>query len=152
MLSVSSAHGKMQRSLAKPHSVTLLCGCLGDGNKDNVTNAVITLANVAQNVDSHDMVWNGNCVCNYVAPHFLFGAQLKEAGIVARLRDLLSNGARQRYHAGRGLVYLGEMNLGTTNLFSEYDSSQEVDSVLLSTDESDGHSYARFVRGRGGCH
>ena len=31
------------------------------------------------------------------------------------------------------------------NLFSERDSSHEVDSVILSTDESDGHSYARCV-------
>ena len=40
-------------------------------------------------------------------------------------------------------MYLGELDLGSTSLFSEVDSSQEVDSVLLSTDESDGHSYAR---------
>ena len=66
--------------------------------------------------------------------------------MVAKLRDLLGSDARQRYHAARGLVYLGELDLKSTNLFSEYDCCQEVDSVLLSTDESDGHSYARFER------
>ena len=69
MLSVSSCHRKMQRGLAKPHSVTLLSGCLGDVSQENVTNAVITLANMAQNVDSHNMVWNRDtqllhCVAN----------------------------------------------------------------------------------------
>ena len=52
----------MQKSLTKPHSIALLCGCLGDVNQDNMTNAAITLANVAQNVDSHDMVWNRDWV------------------------------------------------------------------------------------------
>ena len=60
MLSISSAHRKMQRGLAKPHSVSLLCGCLGDSNPDNVTNAAITIANIAQNVDGHDTVRNDN--------------------------------------------------------------------------------------------
>jgi hypothetical protein len=78
--------------------------------------------------------------------YWYFVAQLKEAGMVAKLRDLLGSDARQRYHAARGLVYLGELDLKSTNLFSEYDCCQEVDSVLLSTDESDGHSYARFER------
>ena len=63
--------------------------------------------------------------------------------MVAKLRDLLGNGARQRYHAVRGLVYMGELDIGTTNLFSSCDSNEEIDSVLLSTDEWDGHSYAR---------
>ena len=50
----------MQRGLAKPHSIALLCGCLGDSNQDNVTNATVVLANVAQNVDSHELVRNGD--------------------------------------------------------------------------------------------
>ena len=65
LLSVSSSHRKMHKSLAKPHAVALLCGCLGDGIQDNVTNATITLSNVAQNVDSHEMVWNGDQTINY---------------------------------------------------------------------------------------
>ena len=40
-------------------------------------------------------------------------------------------------------MYLGELNIGSVNLFSESDSAYEVDSVILSTDELDGHSYAR---------
>ena len=72
--------------------------------------------------------------------------QLREAGIVARLRDLLGNGQRQRYHATRGLVYMGELDLGSNNIFTDNDSSLEVDSVVLSTEDGDnGHSYARYV-------
>ena len=95
--------------------------------------------------------------------------QLRESGLVAKLRDLLDNGPRQRFHAARGLVYMGELELGTTNMFSDNGeregeqrgktahnhsecsnsmhaaSSYEVDSVVMSTDEDDGHSYARYV-------
>ena len=68
--------------------------------------------------------------------------QLREAGVVAKLRDLLGNGPRQRFHGARGLVYMGELDLAPSNVFTDGECC-EVDSVVLSTDEDDGHSYAR---------
>ncbi len=60
MLAVSSTHSKMQVSLATERAVSLLAGCCADCSQENITNALITLANIAQNVMSHDLV--GLCV------------------------------------------------------------------------------------------
>ena len=75
--------------------------------------------------------------------------QLREAGIVAKLQDLLGNDPRQSFHATRGLVYTGELALASHNLFSASGVSWEADFVVLSTDEDDGHSYARYVGDKG---
>ena len=79
-----------------------------------------------------------------ISLHNKLSMQLKEAGVVAKLRDLLGNGPRQRFHAARGLVYMGELDLGVCSVFSDSESGGEVDSVVLSSDEDDGHSYARY--------
>ena len=52
------------------------------------------------------------CVCTSTA-------QLRQSGLVAKLRELLDNGPRQRYHASRGLVYMGELDLGNVSVFDE---------------------------------
>lgn len=56
MLAVCSTHSKMQLSLSSSRAVSLLLSCCGDRAQENLTNALITLANVAQNVASHDLV------------------------------------------------------------------------------------------------
>ncbi len=56
MLAASSRHGKMQRELSTQRAVCLLGECLGDPSQENITNAVITIANIALNVDSHRLV------------------------------------------------------------------------------------------------
>ena len=61
MLAVSSSHSKMQVSLSTEKAVSLLTGCVCDPSQDNVVNALITLANIAQNVRSHDMVSESVC-------------------------------------------------------------------------------------------
>ena len=59
MLAVSSSHSKMQTSLSTERAVTLLVACVGDSAQENVVNALITLANIAQNIRSHSMVRGG---------------------------------------------------------------------------------------------
>ena len=72
--------------------------------------------------------------------------QLQEAGIATKLQNLLGNTPRQCFHATRGLVYMGKLDdVGSCSLFSETAACLEVDSVVLSTDEDDGHSYARYT-------
>ena len=67
------------------------------------------------------------CVCvfasfvryNVQLPSHSSTAQLQQSGLVAKLRELLDNGPRQRYHASRGLVYMGELDLGSVSIFDE---------------------------------
>ena len=56
LLSVTSSHRKMQKELAEVHAIGLLSSCLFDPCQEDRTNATIALANVAQNVDSHELV------------------------------------------------------------------------------------------------
>lgn len=56
MFAVASSHHKMQKQLSNERAVNLLANCLKDASLENVTNAVITLANVAQHTDSHKLV------------------------------------------------------------------------------------------------
>lgn len=56
MLAVSSTHSKMQLSLSTERAISLLGACITDPSQENLTNAVITLANIALNVASHDLV------------------------------------------------------------------------------------------------
>ena len=46
----------MQLSLSTSRAVSLLVACTSDHSQENLTNALITLANIAQNVGSHDLV------------------------------------------------------------------------------------------------
>ena len=56
MLAVSSTHSKMQNELSNERSLSLLSDVCNDLSQENLTNALITLANVAQNVASHELV------------------------------------------------------------------------------------------------
>ena len=61
MLAIASNHSKMQHDLSTSHTISLLTSCLGDPFEENVTNGIICLANLAQNVDSHPLVWEPDC-------------------------------------------------------------------------------------------
>ena len=39
-------------------------------------------------------------------------------GMPNKLKSLLASGPRPRYHAARGLVYLGELDIGGTSLYA----------------------------------
>jgi len=56
MLAVASSHLKMQSQLSNERSLQLLSGAMDDQSSSNVTNAVMTLANIAQHTDSHQLV------------------------------------------------------------------------------------------------
>ncbi len=56
MLAVASNHHKMQKQLSNERAVGLVADCLHDPSLENVTNSVITLANVAQHTGSHKLV------------------------------------------------------------------------------------------------
>lgn len=53
MLAVCSTHHKMKASLSDHRTLSLLVDYLSDPSQENVTNAIIALANVAQTVNSH---------------------------------------------------------------------------------------------------
>lgn len=74
MLAVCSIHHKMKASLTDHRALSLLTDYLTSPSQENVTNAVIALANVAQNVNCHQY--------------------LLQIGIAARLKPLLNNGPR----------------------------------------------------------
>ena len=61
MLAIASNHSKMQHDLSTSRTISLLTSCLGDPFEENVTNGMICLANLAQNVDSHLLVWEPDC-------------------------------------------------------------------------------------------
>ena len=56
MLAVSSTHSKMQNELTNEKALSLLSDVCNDPSQENLTNSLITLANVAQNVSSHELV------------------------------------------------------------------------------------------------
>ena len=56
MLAVSSTHSKMQNELSNERALSLLADVCNDPSHENLTNGLITLANVAQNVASHELV------------------------------------------------------------------------------------------------
>lgn len=57
MLAVSSTHSKMQNELSNERALSLLADVVcSDPSHENLTNGLITLANVAQNVTSHELV------------------------------------------------------------------------------------------------
>ena len=56
MLAVLSSHSKMQSELAKEATLKLLVAACKDNSLENVTNSLITLANVARNTGSHGLV------------------------------------------------------------------------------------------------
>lgn len=74
MLAVCSIHHKMKASLTEHRTLSLLSDYLTNPSQENVTNAVIALANVAQNVKCH---------------HYLL-----QIGIAGRLKPLLHDGPR----------------------------------------------------------
>lgn len=174
MLAVLSSHSKMQVELAKEPSLKLLIGACKDNSLENVTNALITLANVAQNINSHglvcmyDVIIMSSYLLSYL--HYIIitsSLQLLQLGIVETLLFYLNKGPRPRYHAARALVYLGKLDkLNQISLFEPMATGRsirlegvlscdlhvichvtgyETDVVIMSTD-IDGHSYARYVR------
>ncbi len=135
MLAVASNHHKMQKQLSNERAVSLVADCLHDPSLENVTNSVITLANVAQHTGSHKLV--SVILCNFktssgeksvVGKSYVWlkynyvyavmdtllpltSSQLIQMDLVDKFASLLSNGPRPRYHAARALVYLGKLNL-----------------------------------------
>ncbi|KAL5501987.1 hypothetical protein EMCRGX_G008672 [Ephydatia muelleri] len=122
MLAIASNHSKMQHDLSTSHTISLLTSCLGDPFEENMTNGMICLANLAQNVDSHPL--------------------LVQAKLAEKLGGLIFDGLRTRFHATRALVYLGHLDMVKMSLFDPYPS--DGDSVLWS-DESFS-STARYAR------
>lgn len=120
VLAQSSTNAKVQKTLSQLRTIALLMDYLSDPSQQNILNAAITLANVAQNVNAH---------------HLYF-----EIGAVNKLLELLSNGPRLRYHTIRCLVYLGKLQLSGMNLFDCI--GHEPDSIILGVG-SNGHEYAR---------
>lgn len=123
LLAVSSTHVKMQIALSNLRSIGLLTEYTTDVSLENRTNSVITLANIAQNIGSHQY--------------------MQDVGLVDRLRSLLSNGPRPRHQAIRALVYLGKLQLPGCSLFySSSSGSYETDPTVTAVD-GHGHTYAR---------
>ena len=57
ILAVSSAYSKMQNELSNERALSLFADVISnDPSHENLTNGLITLANVAQNVASHELV------------------------------------------------------------------------------------------------
>ena len=72
--------------------------------------------------------------------------QMLEVGVVEVLQPMLTLGPRQRYHATRSLVYLGQLHLlKGCSLFDNSGVEYELDMSVMVTD-SDGHTYSRYVR------
>lgn len=123
LLAVSSTHTKMQVALSNPRCIGLLAEYVSDVSLENKTSAVIALANIAQNVNSHQYI--------------------QEIGLIDKLCNLLSNGPRPRYQAMRALVYLGNLQLPGCSLFdSSSHGGYEPDPIITAIDRN-GHTYVR---------
>lgn len=122
LLAQSSAHVKVKNDLSQLRTIALIMDYLSDPSQENVLNATMTLANIAQNVNSHSLFF--------------------EIGAIDRLRELVIKGPRLRFHAVRTLVYLGKIQLSGVSLFDCL--GHESESTILATD-STGNEYARYV-------
>ncbi|KAL9975174.1 hypothetical protein ACROYT_G012301 [Oculina patagonica] len=126
MLSASSIHPKMQMELGKTRPLSLLLETLTDGNTEIVIYCVATLANIAMAVDNH--------------------MQIELVGGVDGLKQMLSYGdARVRYHAARGLIYLGCLDVGGVYLFKRVPGDEKLD-VLFSESTGEEHLYVKGAR------
>jgi len=68
-----------------------------------------------------------------------------DVGVVDVLCPMLELGPRQRYHATRSLVYLGQHHLiKGCGLFDSSGVEYESDMSVMVTD-TDGHTYSRYV-------
>lgn len=125
LIAISSSHSKMKRELTTARTIALLSDYIVDISQETLTNAVITIANIAQSIGSHHL--------------------LLQCGVLDRLKGLLNHGPRPRYHAIRALVYLGHLQLSKSNLFQP-SQIYDTESVIETTD-SKGHSYIRYDLG-----
>ncbi|XP_067053198.1 uncharacterized protein [Acropora muricata] len=124
MLSASSIHPKMQIKLGKTRPLSLLLETLNDGNPEIVLYCVATLANIAITVDNH--------------------MQIELNGGVDGLKQMLSYGdARVRYHAARGLIYLGCFDVGGIYLFKRVPGDEKLD-VLFGDSAEEEHLFVKF--------
>jgi len=118
MLLASSIHPKMQIELGKTRPLSLLLETLSDGNPEIVIYCVATLANIAMTVDNH--------------------MQIDLTGGVDALKQMLSYAdARVRYHAARGLIYLGYMEVGGVYLFKRVPGDEKLDVLFADSTEED---------------
>lgn len=126
MLSASSIHPKMQIKLGRTRPLSLLLETLSDGNPEIVLYCVATLANIAIMVDNH--------------------MQIELNGGVEGLKQLLSCGdARVRYHAARGLIYLGCFDVGSIYLFKRVPGDEKLD-VLFADSAEEEHLFVKGAR------
>ena len=123
MLAMSSMHTKMKIALSDTRTIGLLTDYVSDVSQENRINAVITLANIAQNISSHDF--------------------LCQIGLVDKLRGLLTHGPRLRYQAIRTLVYLGKLQLSGCNLFESSSHGGYEPDIVIRTVDDNGHTYVR---------
>ena len=98
MLAASSLNSKLQEDLAKPRILKLLLERLNDQHEEIVLQASATLANIASNIETH--------------------LQLQVENIEEALFHLLEvSNKRIQFHAARGLVYMGHLNIKGVYIF-----------------------------------
>jgi hypothetical protein len=92
-----SVYDKIHKELGDARVISLLVENLCDVSQENVTNAVVTLSNIAKNPNTHPL--------------------MMQCGVMDKLSTLLSNGPTIRHHSAKAMVYLGEMNTQGNSVF-----------------------------------
>ncbi|XP_032222674.2 uncharacterized protein LOC5521422 isoform X1 [Nematostella vectensis] len=129
MLAATSMNPKIQKELGKSRPLSLLLETLLDLNQDIVLHTVAALANVAMDLENH--------------------LQIETSGAVeAFKRLLLHHEKRISYHAARGLVYLGGVDVGDVYLFNQISGDDKLDVIFADINDAEGTGTgALFVRG-----
>ena len=121
MLAASSLNSKLQEDLAKPRILKLLLERLNDPDEEIVLQASATLANIASNIETH--------------------LQLQVENIEEALFNLLEvSNKRIQFHAARGLVYMGHLNIKGVYIF---DNLQDEGNQNIITGEEDGKTFIK---------
>jgi len=126
MLAAVSSNPKLQQELANPRILQILLHCSKDNDFEIALQSTMALSNIAVNINTH--------------------SKLESEGFVEGLGfNLKNNNNRIRYHAARGLIYLGHFNIDGIHLFSALEVDDSLGSVIYS--EVTSHQEHYFVRG-----
>lgn len=122
MLAASSRSYKLQQELAKPRVLKLLLDCLGDTDDEIILQSAETIANIAQNVETH--------------------LQLRVENTEEGLYKLLCHpNMKVQYQAARGLVYMGHLDVNGKYIYN-YIPVQDSSSTVVFMEEG-GRSHVR---------
>eukprot|EP00794_Sanderia_malayensis_P018095 gene18095-19903_t len=126
MIAAVSSNPKFHMELGKKRIIQILVHNLKDSELEVAVHASTTLSNIAMNVKTH--------------------SQLERDNVVEELQAALKHySTKVRYHAARGLIYMGQFNIDGIHLFAALEADETLSNVIYTEHNSQQEHY--YVRG-----